>query len=330
MKRTVNLLVVCASLLVGQAAHADPSPTGQEVAQRHFDAGRAEVRAGRCDLAVPRFQQSVAAAPNVGALLNLGECLETLGRLEDAYEALRGAQTLAAELRDDRLTVARASAERVESKAVRVVVRPPAGAEDVTVELDGAPVPRVRWLHILVTPNEPHRLVALAPGRPMFAREVAGRAGESFEIAIEMATAPAAARVDPIAPRPPRATAGPSPLRTAGFITGGVGAAALVGGAIFGILTFASRSDLSRAVASDPRCVGVYPSSVCDPSARSNLAPIEDRAQTQASIATVLFVAGSAALAAGVALVVLAPSTKTIASVRVAPHPRGAVAELTW
>lgn len=292
----------------------------QARAAQHFEAGRQHVRVDRCDLAIPEFRESLAASGSVGAWLNLGECQEVLGRLEDAYDAFRSAQALAAELRDDRLAVARASAERVESKALRVVVRPPSKAEGLSIELDGAQVAPVRWQTLLVRPDVAHRIVARDAMGIVLTKELSGRAGERIEVDVARSNSP-------VSPVPP-ATHG-SGLRTAGYVTMGVGAATLVGGVVFGALTLSARSDVADAVRANPLCRGTYPDEVCEPAARAELDPLVDRADDRATAANVLCAVGIGGIVTGIVLVALAPSGKS-GGVQAIVRPRGFGARFAW
>jgi hypothetical protein len=159
----VVLLTIAASVPAFASGNMDV-----ETAQQQFDLGRAQVRAGHCDLAVENFRASIAAAPNVGAWLNLGDCLERLEEFQEAYEAQRAAEALAAEKRDARLAVARESAERIQAKVVTLVVTMPPDVHDVELSVDGQAIPRERWSAILVSPSETHSIVARAPGASSF------------------------------------------------------------------------------------------------------------------------------------------------------------------
>lgn len=320
---------MAAVVLVFATASAHAAEPEVQAAQRWFDAGRGHVRAGRCDLAVDAFKKSLAASRNVGALLNLGECLETLGQLQEAYEVLRDAQALAAERRDERLTVARASAERVESRVVRVVVNVPPDARDVVIEIDGVVVPRMRWSHVLVAPNAPHALVARANGDPPMSREITGRAGELVEVTVPPSVQARAAEASPAGARDPdsssRPVEGTSTMKVTGLAVAGAGVAAIVTGSVLGLLALSARSDLEQAVVRDPRCVGGYPNGACDPSARRDIDPLADRASGLATTSTIFFVSGLAVVGAGVALVLLAPSSRATSSgVRIVPALAGA------
>jgi protein O-mannosyl-transferase len=64
-------------------------------ARAHYNLGTAELEAGRCDLAVARFERALTLAPNYArAWTNLGECLVALGSSTRAGEALATAARL--------------------------------------------------------------------------------------------------------------------------------------------------------------------------------------------------------------------------------------------
>jgi len=100
------------------------------------------------------------------------------------------------------------------------------------------------------------------------------------------ATPPAAAT--PSVPPPPSSGGSSSPLRTVGWVLGGVGVAGIGVGTIFGILALSDKSSA--------HCVN----GVCDPGTLSGM-------KTTSLVSTVGFVAGSALLAGGAGLVLFAP-----------------------
>jgi hypothetical protein len=289
-------------------AHASPeAPSAAReqdlpTAQQHFDAGRADIRAGRCDLAIEEFRASLEAAPNVGAWLNLGDCLETRGQLQEAYEAQLAAQSLAAEKYDTRMATARASAERIRATVVTLVMSAPSGVGSLELSVDGATIPRERWSSLLVAPRVRHTIVARAADSTVFSVEVSGRAGETLPIPITFGgTKPAAQPAD----ESPSNT-----LRTSAFISAAAGVAAWIGAGAFGALASSARSDLAGAVARNPGCIGAYPNEKCDVSTRAALDPIHDRMAARATAASALFVGGCVLLVGGLAMVLFSPSTK--------------------
>jgi hypothetical protein len=110
--------------------------------------------------------------------------------------------------------------------------------------------------------------------------------------------APAAATVPP--PTPPESaappqSAGPSQQRAIGLIIGGVGAASLVVGSVVGLVAKSTYDDALKFCPSGPQ------------SCSSQGVAGSATAHNQAAIATVAFVGGLAALAAGTTLYLTAP-----------------------
>lgn len=309
---SVVLMTSAMSMSIPAFASGGGDSAGSESAQQQFDLGRSQVRAGRCDLAVESFRASIAAAPNVGAWLNLGDCLERLDQFQDAYEAQRAGQALAAERRDDRVAVARESAERIQAKVVTLVVSMPPAVYDLELSVDGKAIPRERWSAILVSPSENHLVIARGSGVPPFSQVVSGRAGDAMPIAVRFdrvvgGSPPVAHHVESAAGRE---SGGTSALRTVGFVTMGVGVAAEIGAGVFGALASSARSDLVSAIESNPGCTGSYPNERCDISTRSKLDPLHDRIDGRATVSTAFFIGGLVCLAGGLAMILLAPSSQ--------------------
>jgi len=119
----------------------------------------------------------------------------------------------------------------------------------------------------------------------------------------EPAPAAAAAQAEPEAERRP------SPLRTAGFITGGVGIAALIGGIVTGVLTMQMESDAQA------QCIGT----ICPEDAEEDFQAASDMAM----LTNVLFISGGVLTATGVTLVIVGGkkgSRESARSLRLTPH----------
>lgn len=307
--------MIAASLSLPARAGAQPT-TDHERALRHFEAGRAHVKAGRCDLAIEELKSSIDFEPtSVGARLNLGDCLVTLGRLPDAFRIYKEAEAAAAQTRDPRVDDARQSAASVAAKLVRVVLREPdPPAFGAVLAIDGGP-PLARPWWVAVTPDEPHVLDVTTPDGRRWRGNVRAAAGDVVRVAIVL-EAPASEAPPPSAQAQAQAQGSTHPLRTAGVIVGAAGTTMLVAGGVFAVLASTWRGQLADAVARDPRCTGGYPDGSCDPSARSTLAPIEDRAFLASTLADVGLVAGGALLAGGIVLWLVAPSNDVRASTK--------------
>jgi hypothetical protein len=120
----------------------------------------------------------------------------------------------------------------------------------------------------------------------------------------------AAAAVNPIAPPPEPAPSSASPVRTIGFVSAGVGVAALAGGVAVGLMAKAKETD-AQSMCRD---------TVCPASAESKF----DSAQSMATLANVFIIGGGALTAAGIGMIVLGghhdePAKSATITVRVLP-----------
>ena len=97
-------------------------------------------------------------------------------------------------------------------------------------------------------------------------------------------------------------------MRTAGFVTAGVGLAALGGGAIAGLIAIQTNSD-SKKDCDAPAYV------MCGTTGLSQ----RSEARTAGDVASVLFIGGAVLAAAGVTMVIVAPKNKQAARVDLTP-----------
>lgn len=130
--------------------------------------------------------------------------------------------------------------------------------------------------------------VVLTPGKSVDHR-FAFAAPQAAPVAAPVA--PAAQPAQPTSLPPPVSDdGGKFPLRTVGFVTAGVGAAALVGGVVTGLLAKSAETEAKDA------CNG----SVCPTSAESDF----DSAASLATMSNVFFIGGGVLAAAGVGMIV--------------------------
>jgi hypothetical protein len=108
-------------------------------------------------------------------------------------------------------------------------------------------------------------------------------------------SAPGGATSPPAAPSD--TTSSSSPLRTAGWITAGVGAAGLLVGTVFALRANSKNND------AEGQCTG----NLCTQAGLD----LTDQARSSATIATVGFVAGGVLLAGGLGMALLAPKTSS-------------------
>jgi hypothetical protein len=269
---------VVALVAMAGRAHAEPTNT---LATSAFREGRDALKAGDYALACARFAESDAAEPSSGARLNLGDCALRDHRYLRAEQLYKGAALLA---EGDKRAFAsqRAAAAHALTGTLRLRwARPtPAGAR---AELDGhavevpADVPVDPGRHTIAIvfplPAAQPALVEVASGDTATLELVAGNR--------EPRSAPDHADSSSRRSRSPLA-----------YVLLGVGAAALVGGGVSGLVAKAARDDVSDACGAATPCpVVVW--------ARDDVQRDYDRARTWALVSTISFIGGAVALVAG-------------------------------
>jgi hypothetical protein len=147
-----------------------------------------------------------------------------------------------------------------------------------------------------------HTLTATSSDGKQEKWEVSVTPGRTLEHRFEFGTAPAAAAPPAAAAAPPPTEAAPppppaekksggSPLRTVGFVTAGVGVAAIVGGVVTGLMARSAETDAISTCDED---------NVCPESAEADF----DSASSLATVTNVLFIGGGVLAAAGVGMII--------------------------
>jgi hypothetical protein len=300
------LAVLASSVALAPRAWAAPARDPAS-AEALFEQGRTAAARRDWQHACSAFEQSQGLDPAVGTLLNLGECRYRLGKLASAWqdfvEALRELPD-----GDDRRPYAQQRAAELDKRAPRLVVAVPANLPSGTTVLkDGVEMPAA--LLGMTVPVDPGTvtLVVRAPGHAPIRFDVTLSEGQVRRIEVHPGEVlpPAAAGEHPsgastaLAPGGGATDSGDAASstatwRTAGFVTTGVGAAALAAGAVTGILA------LSRAASYRNAC---GPSYACsdDASLQSARSAASD-AKTFSTISTVTLIAGGVAAAAGLTI----------------------------
>lgn len=227
---------VAALFLLASPAWADPRDTA--AAEAMFQNAKQALARGEVDVACARFTESYRLDPAPGTLLNLADCEEKRGRLATAAQTFRDSSTMFRP-GDDRGEYAVRRAQALEARVPHVILRlrvPTGEASGVTVYRDDVEL-RAAALEVAL-PIDPgrHRFVVRVPGREDNRIEVDIPAGSSREIVLEVgrASAPPRAektvsvREEPPTKLPPRSEG--SSRATWGYLSAGVGGAALLGG----------------------------------------------------------------------------------------------------
>jgi hypothetical protein len=293
---------------------------GAAAAEALFKKGLADFDAKKYDTGCPALEESFRVDPRAGSLFTTAECYAAAGKVSTAsamYEQferfVERMPTAQQKGQAERLKVAGtqrvALAGRIPSLTVTLAAGTPANA---VVRRNGMPVGKPSLgVALPVDPGE-HTFVVAVEGRPTKEQKIVVKEGEKRTIELTAASDPAAATA-PAAGAPAEASASvtpalppPSSRKTVGYVVGGIGAAALIGGGVAGLLSASKKKTV------DDECVG----SACSPAGKA----AADSGKTLATVSTVGVGVGVVGLAAGIYLIVSAPKTTAATAARfVAP-----------
>jgi hypothetical protein len=296
-------LVPCA-LAVASFAPAVARAQGSDaaLAEALFQEGRRLMAQNKVAEACPKFEESHRLAPKLGTLLNLATCHDKQGKTGSAWGELTEALTLAKQAGEaERVAYARKLLDDLEKRLSRVVLEVPKPTDGEEVKLDGRVIVAAAFrTPIPVDPGD-HTIEATAPGHASWSTIIGAKPGPSsvtVEVPALVASAapsdtappspPPPAKKGPPPPPPPESH-GPSGQLVAGLVIGGVGLAGIGVGSVFGVMTFGKQSD------SEDHCVETR----CD----AEGVDLRDSASTTATVSTIAFGVGAAALVGGIVLI---------------------------
>jgi hypothetical protein len=291
-----------------------------------FDEGRKLMAAHKYGDACPKLAESQRLAPSGGTLINLAQCYEHTGQTASAWLAWKDAAARASAAgKDDAEKNALHHAALLEPGLAKltIVIDATSNVAGLEVKRDGVALGHAEFgLPIPVDPG-PHVVSATAPKKKDWSAPVTVAAKEAdARVTVTLADEPApavaeatgsAAAALPVAPEAASAPKEPpstppdqvsssngAGLRTAGWVTAGVGVAGLAVGAVFGLIAKSKNdSALSNDGCSGSKCTG--------PNAQAGAAASSD-ANSAATVSTIAFIAGGVVAATGFALVIFAPS----------------------
>jgi hypothetical protein len=282
LARALAAGLVAAALLRGAPAAANELKDKLE-AQKLLDQGNRLAGDGDYVAALAKFRAAHARYPSPKILLNIGTTLRQLGRNVEAAEVYE------AYLRDPKAESARAGdLKRILAEIDAVIgrVRLETSHEGARVRLDGKPLDGFKnGLVVRVEPGE-HTVTAEHDAFPAAVLTVTIAPREERLVHLDF-TPPVTKKV--VVERPP------NPLRIAGWVMGGIGAAGVIAGAAAGALAKVKND------AAEKHCLGPR---ACDQEG----VDLGNAARTSGLASTIAFSIGGAALAAGVVLLVIAPS----------------------
>ena len=277
-----RVALLCA-LVAGAPAAAS---AGEDDSRTFFARGRELRQAGRCDEATKAFRRALELFPEgLGALLNIAECEEQLGRLASArrdYWDLRRAVLQSGEPKYEGWDKnALAAYERLGPRVPRLTVRLRGASDGAHVTLDGVPLDPRLLGEVLERDLGVHVVEASNAGAPSVKEQVTLGEGDRREIVL---TLPAPA---PDRGRPSGGASDGRGLRIAGVTTLVVGGVALAGAVVSAIVRQGALADLEAACPA-------YRDRPCPAAAQSP----KDRGDTASLLVNVL---GATAIGAGVA-----------------------------
>ena len=294
-------------------ALADPPAAGNAaIAEALFRHGRELLDAGKVAEACEKFAASQRADPALGTLLNLAACHERQGRTATAWSEFTDAYAEATRAQDKRASYAQTRLQALEKVLYRVVIEVAEPPADLVVRLDGQPLGReALGTPLPVNPGE-RTIEASAPGREPWTQKLAVPSGAGQQ----RVDIPALAAVAVVAPPPPPPVIAEPPPKLSiqpthapdvyfrrrlglGIAVGGLVATGV--GTVFGLKAMHRNDD------SKPHC----PQNVCDAAGLQ----LNRDAKSAATVSTVAFGVGLAALGTGAWLMFVPPRSNATASV---------------
>jgi hypothetical protein len=319
MKHRVRGVAFAGALCVVGSASAAWADGAELTATALFDEGRKLMAAHKYAEACPKLAESQRLAPSGGTLINLADCYEHAGQTASAWGAWKdvAARANAAGKADVEQNAVRHANELEASLAkVTVTVTNESDVPGLAVKRDGIAVGHAEFgLPIPVDPGD-HVVEAIAPGKKAWSAhvQVAAKQTDAHVTVLlvndDAAATPAAgvptgtgttAGATTGAPATAPATAAPASSdgttqRTIGWTAVGVGGVGVVVGTIFGISAISKASDAKNEGCSGKTCT--TPQGVTDTKS----------AISAGNASTIALVAGGVVAAAGVVVVLTAPS----------------------
>ncbi len=295
-------------LLVAALLVAASSPASADQADKLFRKGKKLLAEKKYADACAAFEEVDKIDPGIGAKLNVARCFEEWGRLATAYRWYIDAETMAVAGKDDRATKIKEVVAELDLNVPRVTIKVPEGANpDVleTLTIDGKPVVLATLgIEQRVDPG-PHLIEFVVDGtrkRKMAPVERGGSSEVTLDIPKGTGTPKKAKPIvkkesDPDPDPDPEPQ--PSPGRTqriAGIALVATGGVAI---GVASALTLSARGTYKDAL--EEHCMGS--TSMCSAEGLK----ITGDARSRANVATVITIAGGAAIVGGVVLYLIAP-----------------------
>ncbi len=302
----MRALLVCTLLAIAS------SPASAEKADKLFKKGKKLLAEKKYADACAAFAEVDKIETGIGAKLNVARCFEEWGRLATAYRWYVDAETMAIAGKDDRAAKIKEVMAELDINVPRVTIKVPEGADpDVldTLTIDGKPVVLATLgIEQRVDPG-PHMIEFVVEGAKKRKMAPVERGGSS-EVTLDIPKGTGKPRKPKIFkakdgttdPDPDPETP-PAPGRTqriAGIALVATGGVAI---GVASALTLSARGSYKDAL--EEHCMGS--TSMCSAEGLT----ITADARSRANVATVITIAGGAAIIGGVVLYLIAPKAST-------------------
>lgn len=230
----------------------------QAAARALFNQGRALMHEGHYAEACPKLEAARRLYASAGILLNLGDCLEKLGRTASAWTEFGEAAAVAE--RTHRDTEAREAEKRqtqIEPTLLRLSIRIGPGPAGVTVHRDGAEMAQAALGSAIPVDAGKHEITVSADGYAPWTTTVTVSApGETVEVDVPALQALPSSKEAPVAAPPPHPTsllatseapqADSSTLAPVGWALAGGGVAVAAGSLALMLIESSRASDARR------------------------------------------------------------------------------------
>jgi hypothetical protein len=329
------IVVVACATLCAPAFAQDPAAEARAL----FDQGRMLIESGDLGEACGKFRQSHQMDPKVGTLLNLAQCEEKRGFLAAALGVWGEAAGLAQEIGDERAGFAQERVAALDSKVPRLTLKLPADAPAGAVVRITAPNDEPR----VVAPSDLGRALRVDAGATRIEVEAAGYTGTSRNVQLAAGVVKTfTLDVGEVAAETVYVGDDGGPFLIAGYIVGGVGLIGLGIGTALGLMAGdRNQESFEKSPGAEPDLC-LLEDNPNGEAVRTNFCgragkDLRNEALSLATGSTIAFVAGGVALAAGVVMVLVAPSGENAdgsdsagpeVSLKIAPM--GGSLQMTW
>jgi hypothetical protein len=324
----VAAALACSVLVLPRLAQAQDT---EATATSLFDQGRNLMTQHRYAEACPKLAESQHLAPSGGTLLNLAECYEHTGQTASAWAAWKDAAAranAAGKASAEKSALARAAALEATLAKLTIAVPPDSDVPGLEVKRDGVPVGHAEFGNALAVDPGTHVIEASAPRKKAWsakvdvvAKQTDARVTVSLTDDVE-ASAPQPLASTPatgegaVTALPPGGPAGGASgwgtQKTVAVVVGAAGVVGLAIGTVFGLSAKSSNDEAQQNCRTSTLCTAKGLSLTSD-------------AKNAATVSTIAFAVGGAAVAAGAVLWLTAPhaSSTTGMAIRATPIVTG-------